>query len=155
MLNSDQKSDGPILHIEDNDADFEAVTHLFEKGGVTMPISRCKDGDEALDYLFQRKVYFSQAPRPSLVILDLNLPGISGHSVLAAMKSDEALRTIPVLILSSSAHQPDIDASYKAGANSYFMKPDTLLEFANVIDIIKRYWLGKYIARESGKAMII
>lgn len=147
--------EGPILHVEDNHADFEAVTHLFEKGSVTMPIFRCKNGDEALDYLFQRGVYFSQAPRPNLVILDLNLPGVSGQTVLSRIKAEETLRSIPVLILSSSPHQPDIDASYRAGASSYFMKPDTLQEFANVIDIIKRYWLGKYLARESSEVLIV
>ena len=147
-------SDGLLLLVEDNDADYEAVTYLLEKSGVKIPVHRCVSGDEALAYFYQRGAWDQQWPRPSLVFLDLNLPGTDGRTVLATIKADERLKTIPVLVLSASPHQTDIDASYKAGANSYFLKPDSLSEFGDLIEVIKQYWLGKFLAMD-GRAVAL
>ena len=148
MRNNNNSSDAILLLIEDNDADFDAVTHLLEKSGVTLPVRRCVTGDDALDYFFQRGTWGQHATRPCLILLDLNLPGTDGRTVLATIKADASLKAIPVLVLTASPHQVDIDTSYKAGANSYFMKPDSLREFAILIDVIKQYWLGSYLAMD-------
>ncbi len=107
------------------------------------PVFHCQDGEEALDYLYRRGRYAdpTSAPRPGLVLLDLNLPGTDGRQVLAQIKSDAQLRTIPVVVLTTSADERDIEGCYRAGANSYVQKPVSLDAFLRSVQVLKSYWI--------------
>jgi CheY-like chemotaxis protein len=132
----------PILLVEDSPEDYEATERAFRKSGLRNPIHRCADGDEALDYLFRRGVYADPAlsPRPGIILLDLNLPGTDGREVLEAVKADEQLRKIPVIVLTTSADERDVEACYRAGANSYIQKPVDLDGFMKAIEHLNGYW---------------
>lgn len=132
----------PILIVEDNDEDFEAcTTALNEDGNLANPIVRCTTGDNALDYLQQVGPYKTSRPaRPGLILLDLNLPGTDGRSVLAEIKSDPSIRLIPVVVMTSSRDARDIEACYRAGANSYVVKPVDLDGFLQAVARMREYW---------------
>lgn len=135
-------SSQPILLVEDSPEDFEATQRAFRKSGLKNPLVRCEDGDQALDYLHRRGGYADPArsPRPGVVLLDLNLPGTDGRQVLSEIKSDERLRDIPVVVLTTSADQRDITACYRAGANSYIQKPVDIDGFMKAIERLNGYW---------------
>ena len=97
----------PILLVEDSPEDFETTRRAFRKAGLKNPILHCPDGDTALDFLFRRGAH-ADAPRPGLVLLDLNLPGTDGREVLQEMKRDEELRCIPVIVLTTSSDERDV-----------------------------------------------
>ena len=124
-----------ILIVEDSDDDFFATQRAFKKAGLANPIRRCSNGDQAVDYLFQRGDFADPegSPRPSVVLLDLNLPGLDGRDVLKLVKSDPELRKIPVIVLTTSAAEQDIERCYAAGANSYVKKPVDLEGFVVAI----------------------
>lgn len=131
-----------ILVVEDSPEDYETTVRAMRRAGLGNPIARCEDGDEALDYLFQRGRYGGAAApaRPGIVLLDLNLPGTDGREVLVEVKSDEDLRRIPVIVLTTSTDARDIDRSYRAGANSYVRKPVDLDGFVVAIQRLKDFW---------------
>lgn len=131
-----------ILVVEDSDEDFEATMRAFRKSEVTRPVRRCSDGEEALDYLLRRGHYAlpDQAPRPSMILLDLNLPGTDGREVLEQIKANEETRRTPVVILSTSSSPRDIDACYRFGANSYIIKPVNFDRFLRSIRTFSEYW---------------
>ncbi len=106
------------------------------------PIQRCEDGEEALDYLHQRNRYSraESSPRPDLILLDLNLPGTDGRDVLEEIKKDPELRTIPVIVLTTSSDDKDINKCYQAGANSYIQKPVDLQGFFTAIQRLREFW---------------
>jgi len=133
----------PILLVEDSPEDFEATERALRKAGLKNPIYRCSDGEEALDFLHRRGSYGegADAPRPGIVLLDLNLPGTDGREVLAEIKGDPALKQIPVVVLTTSNDQRDIDACYKSGANSYIQKPVDMDGFIKAIERLHGYWL--------------
>lgn len=132
-----------ILIVEDSDDDFIATSRAFAKANLLNPIQRCSNGDQALDYLYQRGEFTpDSAPRPGLVMLDLNLPGTDGRDVLGRVKSDPKLRKIPVIVLTTSDAMEDIHRCYDAGANSYVKKPVDLVGFVEAISRLKEYWLG-------------
>lgn len=132
-----------ILLVEDSPEDAEVVLRAFRKSGLINPIRHCADGDEALDYLHRRGRYAEPdaAPRPSVVLLDLNMPGTDGREVLAEIKQTEALRQIPVVVLTTSSDERDIEKCYAMGANSYIKKPVDLDGFMRAIQLLKDYWL--------------
>jgi CheY-like chemotaxis protein len=132
----------PILLIEDSPEDYEAAVRAFNRSGLKNPIIRCEDGDSALDYLFRRGRWSDpqQAPRPGVILLDLNLPGTDGREVLQEIKRDEQLRQIPVVVLTTSTDERDVDACYQAGANSYVQKPVDLDGFIRAIERLNGYW---------------
>jgi CheY-like chemotaxis protein len=115
----------PLLLIEDSQEDRVATMRAFKKCGLVNPIIWCGNGDDALDYLHQRGRYAEtgSALRPGVILLDLNMPGTDGREVLAQIKQSESLKTIPVIVLSTSSDTRDIVGSYKAGASSYLRKP--------------------------------
>jgi len=131
-----------ILIIEDSPDDYEAcVSALKSDNNLANPIAWCSTGDEGLDYLYGRGEHHEEHPvRPCLIMLDLNLPGTSGHEVLAQLKSDERLKKIPVVVMTSSRDPDDIDACYRAGANSYVVKPVDLDGFFRAIARLREYW---------------
>jgi CheY-like chemotaxis protein len=130
-----------ILLIEDSAADIRLTREVFSEGKFVNELHVTRDGEEALDFLFQRGNY-PAAPRPDLVLLDLNLPKIDGREVLDVMKSDTALSSIPVAVLTTSAADRDIVQSYGLGANCYLTKPVDLAEFITVVTKIEEFWLG-------------
>jgi CheY-like chemotaxis protein len=136
------KAEHPILLVEDSPEDYEITLRALRKAGLANPILRCPDGDEALDYLNQRGVYAApgEAPRPGVILLDLNLPGTDGREVLAEIKQTDDLKTIPVIVLTTSADERDVSGCYQAGANSYIQKPVGLKKFQKAIQRLKDYW---------------
>lgn len=142
----------PILLIEDSPEDTETTLRAFKKAGLVNPVFHCRDGDEALDYLCRRGKFADhlQAPRPSVILLDLNLPGTDGRDVLAEIKKDEALKPIPVLILTTSADERDIENCYRTGANSYIKKPVDLAGFLRAVQRLKDFWFEAVILPGGG-----
>ncbi|VAX27266.1 Two-component transcriptional response regulator, LuxR family [hydrothermal vent metagenome] len=131
-----------ILIVEDSDIDFETTIRAFKKTHMANPVQRCEDGEDALDYLFQRNQYSDadKCPRPELILLDLNLPGTDGREVLEEIKQDPKLKSIPVIVLTTSSDDKDIQKCYRAGANSYIQKPVDLQGFFTAIQRLKDFW---------------
>ncbi len=132
----------PILLVEDSPEDFETTERAFRRSGLKNPIYRCADGDEALDFLYRRGKYADpqQAPRPGVILLDLNLPGTDGREVLSEIKNDPDLKQIPVIVLTTSKDERDIEVCYRCGANSYIQKPVDLEGFMQAIERLNDYW---------------
>ena len=132
-----------ILIVEDNDDDFIATMRAFKKANLANPFRRCTNGDQALDYIFQRGEFAApgKAPRPSIILLDLNLPGTDGRSVLHTIKAAADLQKIPVVVLTTSNSELDIEQCYAAGANSYVQKPVDFEGFIQAIARLSEYWL--------------
>ena len=137
-----KKLSQPILIVEDSREDYETTARAFQKAGVANSIIGCEDGDEALDYLYGRGKYANgaDAPRPGIILLDLNLPGTDGREVLATLKADDGLKRIRVIVLTTSSNERDIEDCYAAGANSYIQKPLSLDGYFSAIQRLKEYW---------------
>ncbi len=129
-----------ILLVEDNAGDYRLTQEALREGKVYNNLHWAKDGVEALDFLRQRGDH-GNAPRPDLVLLDLNLPKKDGREVLSEIKSDASLKTIPVVILTTSQAEEDILKSYHLHANCYVTKPVDLEKFIVVVQSIDRFWL--------------
>ena len=134
----------PILVLEDNNEDFTTLMRLMRKQGLTNPVFRCIDGQEVLDFLSHqgKRAETSATPRPALILLDLNVPGKEGRTVLKQIKSDETLTQIPVAIVSTSANPKDVEYCFAHGANTYLLKPVDLEKFAYALHIFFEYWLA-------------
>lgn len=132
-----------VLIVEDSDDDFEATERALKKhGNLVNPIARCEDGADAIDYLFHRGKYANpaSAPRPGLILLDLNMPGKDGWAVLREVKKSKELASIPIIILTTSSDAKDIEESYAIGASTYVVKPVNLERFVEAIQRLKEYW---------------
>jgi len=131
-----------ILLIEDSNEDYYATKRAFQKSGVANNLYRCADGVEALDYLYHRNQYADPAtsPRPNIILLDLNLPKKDGRDVLKEIKKDKELQIIPVVVLTTSLDEKDIEYCYQIGANSYIQKPVDLDRFVEAVARLKDYW---------------
>ncbi len=132
----------PLLLVEDSDEDYAALVRAFRQAGVNAPHHRCCDGDEALEYLHQSGRYADAetAPRPSLILLDLNLPGTDGREVLRAVKQDGGLSSVPVIVMTTSANPADILECYRQGANGYQVKTANYEGFKREIQSTVDYW---------------
>ena len=139
---------GTLLVVEDNDDDFLFTERAFKKSKFANPLVRTRNGEEALDYLYQRG-QFADAARPAMMLLDLNMPGINGYTVLEKIKSDASLRSIPVVVLTTSDDPRDIEKCYDIGANSYVHKPVDLPGFIEAIARLKDYWFEISLLPES------
>lgn len=133
-----------ILLVEDNEDHAELIQRSFRENQVANKIYWVKDGEEALDYLFQRGAYADNTSRlsPHLILLDLRLPKVDGIEVLKAIKTDDKLKTIPVVVLTSSESEKDIRKVYKYYANSYLVKPIDFQQFTMLMRDLGFYWLG-------------
>ena len=129
-----------ILLVEDNPGDVFFIQRVLKNGEVLNNLSVVRDGEEALNFLRQQGKY-AQAPFPALILLDLNLPKKNGYEVLAEVKTDNNLKHIPVVILTSSQAEEDILRVYNLRANCYITKPLDADEFIRVIKYIKEFWL--------------
>ena len=130
-----------ILLVEDNPGDARLILDAFKDGRVKNNLHIVDDGVEATDFLFKRNQY-QNAPRPDLIILDLNLPKKSGLEVLADIKVDENLKSIPVIILTSSNSEEDVIRSYNLHANCYLAKQMDLNKFFELVKSIEDFWLS-------------
>jgi CheY-like chemotaxis protein len=124
-----------LLVIEDSNEDFEALSRIIDQvSQVSLDLHRCIDGDEALDWLNQTPL------NPDLIILDLNLPGTDGREILVTIKQTQKLRSIPIVVLSTSSNPKDIEACYQSGVNSYMVKPMNINELKDSLRVMLDYW---------------
>jgi CheY-like chemotaxis protein len=137
----------PLLLVEDSPEDRETTTRALRKAGVGVPIMFCVDGDDALDFLHRRGQYAEddKAVRPSAILLDLNMPGTDGREVLAQIKKTGGLKTIPVLVVTTSSDERDIRSCYESGANAYIRKPVDLAAFMRTIQRVADFWFSEAI----------
>lgn len=141
---SSVKKTPPLLIVEDSDEDFETLQRFLRSFRLTIPLYRCENGDQALEFLLQTGKYANPelAPRPSLIILDLNLPGTDGRQVLYRIKLDDNLKPIPVVVFTTSSNPKDIEVCYQYGVNSYIVKPINFVKLKKTIQTIVDYWFG-------------
>jgi chemotaxis family two-component system response regulator Rcp1 len=129
-----------ILLVEDHRGDVALTKKAFSRLSTPHALQVVFDGREAMHYLHQRGRY-GQAPRPHLILLDLNMPRMSGIEVLAELDQDPELKGIPVVILTTSAAQSDIRRAYALAANSYVVKPVKFSDFMALIEALETYWM--------------
>lgn len=129
-----------ILLVEDNPADVNLLSECLREAAVPHQLHVTANGEEALEFLCRQGDYVN-APRPHLILLDLNLPRKSGHEVLEELKCDALLHNIPVIVLSSSANECDVGRAYDLHANCYIQKPFELDSFVRVIHAIQDFWV--------------
>jgi CheY-like chemotaxis protein len=130
-----------ILLVEDNPGDAELARIALEENKLCNELFVVEDGVEAMAFL-RREGRYDKAPRPDLILLDLNLPRKDGREVLAEVKADESLRPIPVVVLTTSREDEDILRAYKLNANCYVTKPVDFEQFAKVVKEIDNFWFG-------------
>ncbi|WP_430791477.1 response regulator [Actinoplanes sp. G11-F43] len=128
-----------VLIVDDDDADTMMIEEALAAEAVPPVVSRVADGAEALAFL-RRQGEYADAPRPDLVLLDLNMPRMGGHEVLLEIKGDDTLKSIPIVVLTTSDALPDITASYVRHANAYVTKPMDLDSFEAAVRRIRRFY---------------
>lgn len=133
----------PLLIAEDSDEDFEILELLMQQMKVQNPIYRCTNGDKVLDFVYQDGADQLECgvPRPSVILLDLNLPGTDGREVLEQLKQDQSLREIPIVVFTTSSNPRDIEFCYQNGANGYLIKPVDSDELERTVQAFVDYWL--------------
>lgn len=131
-----------VLLVEDSPGDVRLTREAFRDAHVSVRLHVAQDGVEAMAFL-RREGSHNQAPRPDLILLDLNLPKMDGREVLAFLKKDEGLKTIPTVILTTSEAEADIVNSYRLQANAYLSKPVQLDAFEGLVKSISDFWLTK------------
>lgn len=132
-----------ILIVEDSDDEFVILQKIMHKLSIKNEIYRCCDGKEALDFLYHRGEYQNPqaAPRPSIILLDINLPVKNGKEVLKNIKQNDNLKTIPAIMFTTSDNPEDINFCYQHGANSYMLKPIELEELKKTVRVFVDNWL--------------
>jgi chemotaxis family two-component system response regulator Rcp1 len=130
-----------ILLIEDSPSDTALTIEALEEGKIANNLSHVEDGVEAMEFL-RRQGKYKNAPRPDLIMLDLNLPRKDGREVLVEIKNDEGLKIIPIIVLTTSRSDKDILQSYKLNANCYITKPVDFRQFMDVVRSIEKFWLS-------------
>lgn len=133
-----------ILVVDDNPVEFRLMQEAFEAPGIRNRLHAASNGEKALAFL-RHGEGFEDAPRPDLILLDINMPGQNGLDVLDAIKKDPSLKTIPIVMLTSSGEKKDIDQAYSLHANGYVRKPVDLDDFIVVMGSIENFWAGAAI----------
>ena len=128
-----------MLLVEDNPGDVRLVREALKDGQARCHLNVASDGMQATDFLWRRGAY-KEAPRPDLILLDLNLPGKNGREVLQEIKKDPELRSIPVAVFTTSTAPSDLDRAYELHANCYICKPSDLDEYMSVVRSIEHFW---------------
>jgi CheY-like chemotaxis protein len=131
-----------VLLVEDSPGDVRLTQEAFRAANLSVRLHVANDGVEAMAFLRREGVH-ADAPRPDLTLLDLNMPRMDGREVLAHIKNDEKLKTIPIAILTTSESEADIARSYRLHANCYLCKPVQLTAFENLVKSINDFWLTK------------
>lgn len=139
-MNTQTYSPIQILLVEDNEGDARLAREALKDSKIRNNLYHVVDGVDAMDFLHQQGKY-EQVPRPDLILLDLNLPRMDGREVLAAIKTDDNLKRIPVVILTTSSSEADIFKTYNLHANCYITKPLGLEQFIQVVKSIEDFWL--------------
>lgn len=134
------KTSFEILLVEDNPGDVFLTREAFRESGFSHRLSVAENGEEALKFL-RRKNGYRDCPRPDVILLDLNLPRVDGREVLAELKTDPALKSIPVIVLSTSNAEKDVSVAYGLHANCYLIKPLLMDEFLGKIRLLEEFWL--------------
>lgn len=132
-----------ILLVEDNPADIHITRRALRDSKIPVELIVVRDGQEAVDYLFRLGSHAANPTwrKPDLILLDLNLPRLTGREVLQRVRAAELLRLVPVVVLSTSSREEDVEALYASGANTYIEKPQDFGRFVEVLQTIQRYWL--------------
>ncbi|HEY9881572.1 MAG TPA: response regulator [Leptolyngbyaceae cyanobacterium] len=145
-----------VLAVEDSDEDFEAFIRALRLLDLTFPVQRTANGDEALDYLYQTGVYAKpgSAIRPALIFMDLNLPGTDGQEVIQEIKQNDQLKSIPVIVLTTSSNPKDVEACYRYGANSYILKPMGIKALADTLQMCINYWFTLSLLPDTGESIL-
>ena len=130
-----------ILLVEDSPADVLMTREALEQNQLTTELHVVEDGIEAMEFL-RRQGRHAAAPRPDLILLDLNLPRMDGREVLDAIKADESLRVIPLVVLTTSKADEDVLRAYSSHANCYVAKPLDFTQFSHAVSSIKRFWFS-------------
>lgn len=143
MTQAGKWSEAGVLLVEDNPTDAELCIDVLKEHNFGNQITWVKDGAEALDFLYRRGAYAAAGENgnPRVVLLDLRLPKVDGIEVLRTVKTDESLKSIPVVVVTSSREDRDLVESYKLGVNSYIQKPINFEDFAKEIAGVGFYWL--------------
>jgi CheY-like chemotaxis protein len=143
-MNYNRKELLNVLLVEDSRDDFEALREAFNKKSKDYSIYHCEDGDDAIDFVYQKGSFTDKykAPRPKVILLDLNLPGTDGKEVLKEIKSSDSHKHIPVVVFTTSNNPTDIKECYEMGANGYMQKPMEYDQFDAVIDKFQDYWFN-------------
>ncbi len=139
-MNLDHVNPINILLVEDNEPDVVLTQEAFKEAKISNALYVVEDGVEALEFL-RRQGKYADAPRPDLILLDLNLPRKDGRAVLEEIKSDRALASIPVVILTTSNDEKDVIRAYTSHANCYIVKPVDFLQFMSIVRTIEGFWL--------------
>jgi two-component system, chemotaxis family, response regulator Rcp1 len=129
-----------ILLVEDSPSDTDLTIEALKEGQIPSNLNHVEDGVEAMEFL-RRKNTYANAPRPDLILLDLNLPRKDGRELLEEIKNDPDLRTIPVVVLTTSKDDQDIAQAYQLQANCYIAKPVDFVQFVSVVRAIEHFWL--------------
>ena len=129
-----------ILLVEDNEGDILLTLEAFEESKVKTEINVARNGQEALDYLYKKGDY-TEVKKPDLILLDINIPVFNGHEVLIKIKGDPILKKIPVIMLTTSSNEKDIEKAYENHTNSYVRKPLNMEDFLKAILKIEEFWL--------------
>jgi CheY-like chemotaxis protein len=150
------QSFNPLLIAEDSDEDFEVLELLMQQMKVQNPIYRCTNGDKVLDFVYQDGEDWRQCnvQRPSVILLDLNLPGTDGREVLEQLKQDQSFRKIPIVVFTTSSNPKDIEFCYQNGANGYLIKPVDADELERTVQAFVDYWLQANIPPTTAKREI-
>jgi len=130
--------EGTILLVDDSPDDVALTLRAFRTNNITNKVDVAPDGEEALNYMLRDA---ERRPKPVLILLDINLPKVSGLEVLRRIRADERTRYLPVVVLSTSSEDRDIVESYDLGANSYVRKPVVFNEFVDAVKVLGLYWL--------------
>jgi CheY-like chemotaxis protein len=144
MMQNQHKIPITILVCDDDEDDRMLTQQALEDAHISNSVRFVEDGEQLLDYLYQRGAYAGEtgkAPRPGLILLDLNMPKIDGREALKKIKGDPALKDIPVVVLSTSRLDEDIARSYQLGVNSFITKPVTFSGLVEAMNVLGRYWL--------------
>ncbi len=142
-----------ILIIEDSEDDYEATIRAFKKTNLHNPVFWCKSGQEAVEFLKHSGTYSDRTDivRPGLILLDLNMPGLDGRKTLQLIKENPSLKQIPVIILTTSNDERDIEACYQIGANTYVQKPVSFDGLIEAIKRLKEYWFEIALLPKDGE----
>lgn len=130
-----------ILLVEDNEGDILLTTEALKEGKIVNKISVVRDGWKAMQFL-EKMGEYSNVESPNLILLDVNLPKMNGHEVLTAIKANETLKHIPVIMLTTSSSEADVIKSYKNSANCFITKPVDVDDFIGVVTSIKDFWIA-------------
>jgi CheY-like chemotaxis protein len=132
-----------ILLVEDNPDDIELIQRALRKYNIKVQVEVVQDGEKALDYLFARGEFAEQEGEalPLVVLLDLKLPKVDGLEVLKALRADSRTKTLPIVVLTSSTQEEDVEQAYRSGANSFLHKPVNFGDFRQLVQQLGIYWL--------------